>query len=128
MDSDWSRSRTFQQLANPNWEDAKKYAEEHNLTHDPDCAELLMRRNPANASILIKDEFHYHCYTEQVRTIEAGISIDIAKIALGINSATKVLQEMLHINLNIDIHTKINWSKIEETEKKCTMEFFEIQK
>src|SRR5574344_146633 len=124
MGLDWSRDQTFQRLANPNWEDAKKYAEEHNLTYDPDCVELLERRNPANASILITDEFNYHCYKEQARAIEAGINIDMAKTALGITTTTKFLQKMLRIDLNIGMDVKINWSKIEEIEKKCTMEFF----
>ena len=106
------------------WENAKNFLMQNNLQFDDDFLTMLEFRNPStNMNLLKRFANHYHCKKDMSTIFDLGVSVDIAKIALGFNPATKILSSFLKLSVNIDFHYRKEITRIAEQSIDVEVEF-----
>jgi len=129
LKEDYWENLTFGEEGSPstfskeNWENAKKFIFENNLQYDQDFTDLLEQRNPDNPNLLQTMTTHYHCKRDCSAVMDLGIEIDVAKVALGFNPATKILNKFLKLSIELDFHYKTTMSRIFEQSIDVEIEF-----
>jgi hypothetical protein len=104
------------------YQKASEYLLEHNLSNDSEFKPILEFRKSDGRSLLNHLETLYHTYSEQTQILKISAGIDIARVALGRNPATRLVSKLFSFNIDFDFAIEVK--NTNEMTDKLTLDFW----